>query len=104
LFFKEKEKGGESRSPLCGQWKEKEKVPMLRGQWKEKEKVPMLGGQWNVKEKIHFHLFPLSPQLILLKPSIFSFDFKVLLYHGSKPLLTHFLLFFIYKLRLRISM
>ncbi len=33
---------------LRGQWKEKEKVPMLGGQWKEKEKVPMLGGQWNV--------------------------------------------------------
>jgi hypothetical protein len=30
------------------------------------------------------------PQQILLKPSIFSFDFKVLLYHGSKLLLTHF--------------
>ncbi len=31
--FKEKEKGGEGRSPLGGQWKEKEKVPMLRAQW-----------------------------------------------------------------------
>jgi hypothetical protein len=48
LPFKEKEKGGEGRSPLGGQWKEKEKVPMRGGQWKEKEKVPMLGGQWNV--------------------------------------------------------
>ncbi len=44
--FKEKEKGGEGRSPLGGQWKVKEKVFMLGGQWKEK--VPMLGGQWNV--------------------------------------------------------
>jgi hypothetical protein len=43
-LFKEKE-GGEGRSPLGGQWKEKEKVPMLGSQWKEKEKekVPMLG-------------------------------------------------------------
>jgi len=32
--------------------------------------------------KTHFHLFPLSPQQTLLKPSIFSFDLKVLLYHG----------------------
>jgi hypothetical protein len=55
--FKEKERG-ERRSPLGGQWKEKEKVPMLRGQCKEKEKVP-------------FDLFPLSPQATLLKPSCF---------------------------------
>jgi hypothetical protein len=70
----------------------------------------MLGGQWNVPSlvangmfqawwpmegegKSPFHLFPLSPQQILLKPSIFSFDLKVLLYHGSRPLLTHFLPF-----------
>jgi hypothetical protein len=33
------------------------------------------------KEEAPFHLFPLSPQEILLKPSFFSFDFKVLLYH-----------------------
>jgi len=57
--FKEKE-GGEGRSPLGGQWKEKEKVPMFGGQWKE-EKIPMLGGQWKEKEKVTFHLFPLSP-------------------------------------------
>jgi hypothetical protein len=31
--FKEKEKGCEGRSPLGGQWEEKEKVPMLGGQW-----------------------------------------------------------------------
>jgi len=33
--FKEKE-GGERKSPLGGQWKEKEKVPILESQWKEK--------------------------------------------------------------------
>jgi hypothetical protein len=61
----------------------------------------MLGSQWNVPSlvanggegKIPFHLFPLSPQPILLKPSIFLFDLKVLLYHGSRPLLMHFLPF-----------
>jgi hypothetical protein len=36
------------------------------------------------------HLFPFSLKQILLKPSIFSFDLKVLLYRGSRPLLTHF--------------
>jgi len=40
--------------------------------------------------KTPFHLFPLSPQQTLLKHSIFSFDLIVLLYHGSKLLLTPF--------------
>jgi hypothetical protein len=70
-----------------------------------------LGGQWNVPSlvangmfqawwpmegegKTPFHFFPLSRQQILLKPSIFSFDLKVLLYHGSRPLLMLFLPFF----------
>jgi hypothetical protein len=43
--------------------------------------------------KTPFHLFPLSPQQILFKLSIFSFDLKVVLYYGSRPLLTHFLPF-----------
>jgi hypothetical protein len=71
--FKKKE-GGERRSPLGGQWKEKEKVPMLGGQWKEKEKVPMLKGQWKEKEKVPFHLFSLSPQVNLRGPSCCSFE------------------------------
>jgi hypothetical protein len=41
----------------------------------------------------HFHLFPLSPQQILFKPSFFSTDNKVLFYHGFRPSLTHFLPF-----------
>ncbi len=44
--------------------------------------------------KTPFHLFPFSPQQTLLKPSIFSFDLTVLLYHGSKPLLRPFFPFF----------
>jgi len=40
-----------------------------------------------------FPFFPFSPQQILLKPSFFSIDIKVLLYCGSKSLLTHFLPF-----------
>ncbi len=88
LLFKEKEKGSEGRSPNGGQWKEKEKVPMLGGQWN----VPSLVANGR-RRKNHFHLFPLSPQPILLKPSIFPFDLKVLLYCGSRPLFTHFLPF-----------
>jgi hypothetical protein len=63
---------------------------MFRGQWKEKEKVFMLEGQWKEKEKVLFHLFPLSPQTTLFRPSFFSFDIKVLFYHGSRLLFMHF--------------
>jgi hypothetical protein len=42
------------------------------------------------KGETPFHLFPFSPQQIFTETFIFSIDFKVLLYHGSKPLLTHF--------------
>jgi hypothetical protein len=44
-----------------GQWKEKEKVPMLGGQWKEKQKVPMLAGQWKEKQKVPFSPLPIFP-------------------------------------------
>ncbi len=66
---------------------------MLGGQWKENEKVLMLGGQWKDMEKVLFHLFPLFPQATLLRPLSFSFNIKVLLYHGSRPLFTFFLPF-----------
>jgi hypothetical protein len=62
---------------------------------------------WAMEEEglTPFYLFSLSPQQILLKPLIFSFDLKVLFYHGSRPLLTHSLPFSLaYKLRPCISM
>jgi hypothetical protein len=49
----------------------------------------MLGGQWKVKENT-FLVLPISHQQTLFKPSIFSFNFMVLIYHGSKPLLMPF--------------
>jgi hypothetical protein len=70
----------------------KGKGSLLGGQWKEKEKVPMLGGQWKVKEK-SFSPFLTFPPINLLKPSIFPFDLKFLLYHDFRPLLTRFLPF-----------
>jgi hypothetical protein len=60
---------------------------------KEKEKVPILGRQWKEKKKVPFHLFPFPPQTTLFKPLCFSFEIKVLLYHGYKLLFTHFLPF-----------
>ncbi len=38
-------------------------------------------------------LIPISPQANLLKPSLLSFDIKVLPYHGLRPFLTHSLRF-----------
>jgi len=79
--FKEKEKGSEGRSkawwPMEGS--------KLGGQWK----VPSLvaNGMWR---KNTFSPLPFSPQQTSLKPSIFSFDLMVLLYHGPKPLLMPF--------------
>jgi hypothetical protein len=71
---------------------------------------PKLGGQRKVPSLMVNGMFqawwlmegegktPFSPlttfaQQILLKPSIFSLDLKVLLYHGPRPLFTHFLPF-----------
>ncbi len=98
--FMAKEGEGEG-SLLCGQWKEKEKVLCLVANGKRKRRFPCLEANgmfqacWPMEGegKIPFHLFPLSPQPILLKPSIFPFDLKLLLYHGTKLILTHFLPF-----------
>jgi hypothetical protein len=61
-----KRRKDERRSPLGGQWKEKEKVLMLKCQWKENKKVLMLRGQWKEKEKVLFCLFPLPPKQLYL--------------------------------------
>ena len=45
------------------------------------------------EKKILFTSSHFPSNQFLLKPLIFPFDLKVLLYHGSRPLLTHFLLF-----------
>jgi len=97
-------------SKLGGQWNVPSLVAngMFHAWWPME--CSMLGGQWNVpclvangmfhawwlmegEGKAPFHLFtffPFSLQQTLFKPSIFSFDLMVLLYHGSKSLLTHF--------------
>jgi hypothetical protein len=90
--FQEKEmEGGEGRSQLNGQWKVPLfggpwKVPLLGGPWK----VPLLGGQWKEKNKYLFTFSHFPPNKFYLNLQFFSFDLKVLLYHGSMPLLTHF--------------
>jgi hypothetical protein len=87
-IMSEEERGSNHPSPPF-QEKEKECEGTSKAWW------PMegskLGGQW---EKNSFHFFSLSPQPNLLKPSIFPFDLKILLYHGFRPLLTRFLPFF----------
>ncbi len=88
-------------SKLRGQWNVPSFVAngMLQASW------PMecckLRGQWNVPSfvangrwrKNTFSPLATFPPTILLKPSVFSLDLKVLLYHGPRLLLTHFLPF-----------
>jgi hypothetical protein len=80
LPFKEKEKESEGKSKAWWPMEEERKGSLLSGQWKEKEKV-------------FSYLFPLSPQATSLKLSFLSFDIKVLLYHGPRPLFMHALPF-----------
>jgi hypothetical protein len=102
--FKDKRKGrGEGRPQLGGQWKVPNLValemnPMLECQWGG----ILLGGQWKVLslvalEMSHVWLFlegegkalfshPFTFHPIRFYLNIFSIDFKVLFYHGSKPL------------------
>jgi hypothetical protein len=90
-FIEKEKEGGEGRPQLGGQWK----VPMFGGSWK----IPMFGGLWKEKEKHHFDLFSLSPLTHFIQ-IFFPIDFKVLLYHGSRPLLYTFLSFSLtYKLQ-----
>jgi hypothetical protein len=86
--------GGPWRVPMLdGPWK----VPMFGGQWKVPMfsgpwKVPMFDDQWKEKEKHLFHLFSLPPNKFYLN-LFFCIDLNVLLYHGSRPLLTPFFFF-----------
>jgi len=91
-------------SLLDGQWK----VPRLVANGRFLAWWPMecfkLGGQWKVPCLVANGRFlawwpmegegetplPFFPQQTLPKPSIFSFDFTILLYHGLKPLLMPF--------------
>jgi hypothetical protein len=80
-------------SKLNGQWN----VPSLvaNGMFQTWWPMECSNAWWPIKSegKTPFHLFPLSPQQILLKLSIFSFDLRFLFYHGFRPLLTPFLPF-----------
>jgi hypothetical protein len=87
-------------SKLGGQWK----VPSLVANGRFQVCL-VANGRFQVwwpmegERKTPFHLFPLSPQQTLLKPSIFSFDLTVLFYHDFRLSLTPFFSFSpIYKL------
>jgi hypothetical protein len=46
-------------------------VHLLKKRRRKVKVDPKFGGQWKEKEKVPFHLFPLSPQTTLLRPSFF---------------------------------
>jgi hypothetical protein len=76
-------------------------VHLFKKRRREVKVDPKLGGQWNVPSlvvngmwrKNNFSPLSTFPPTNLLKPSIFSFDLKVLLYHGYRPSFTHFFSF-----------
>jgi hypothetical protein len=69
--------------------KRKVKVdPKLGGQWKEKKKVPYLVANGRKRRRFlaTYSHFPLSNFTLNLQ--FLSFDLKLLLYHGPRPLFT----------------
>ncbi len=99
---------------LGGQWKKKEKVfclvsngrrrrrffawwPMegegksslLGGQWKEKDKVLCLVANGRRRRRFFATSSHFPPKQLHLDLHFFSFNIKVLLYHGPRPLFTH---------------
>ncbi len=56
---------------LVANGRKKKKLFCLVANGRRRRRFFLLGGQWKEKEKVLFHLFPLSPQATLLKPSFF---------------------------------
>ncbi len=68
--------------------------PKLGGQWKEKEKVIDLVANGRRRKRFLATYSHFSPKQLYLNLHFLSFDIKVLLYHGPRPLFTHSLPFF----------
>jgi hypothetical protein len=90
LPFKEKEKEGEGRSKAWWPMEGKGEGSLLSGQMEGEGEGSLLGGQWKEKEKVLCYIFSLFPQALYLNLHFLSFDIEVLLYHGPKPLFTHY--------------
>jgi hypothetical protein len=54
----------------------------------EGEEGSFFGGQCKEKKKVLFYLFPLPLKQLTLNLQFLSFDLKVLLHHGPRPLFT----------------
>jgi len=63
------------------------------GQWKEKEKVLCLVANGRRRRRFFFTSSHFPPKQLHLDLHFLSFDIKVLLYHGPRPLFTHALPF-----------
>ncbi len=63
--------------------------PKLGSQWKEKEKVICLVANGRRKRRLFFTSSHFPPKQLHLDLHFLSFDIKVLLYYGPKPLFTH---------------
>ncbi len=93
--------GEREGSLLGGQWKERKKFfawwsmegegksSLLGGQWKEKEKVLYLVANGRRRRRFFSTSSHFPPKQLHLDLHFLSFDIKVLLYHGPRPLFTH---------------
>jgi hypothetical protein len=66
---------------------------LLGGQWKEKDKVFCLVANGSRKKRFFSTYSHFPPKQLYLNLHFLSFDIKVLLYHGPRPLFTHSLPF-----------
>ncbi len=67
---------------------------LISGQWKEKEKVLCLMANGRRRIRFFSTSFHFPPKQLHLDLHFLSFDIKVLLYHGPRPLFTHSFPFF----------
>ncbi len=99
-LFQEKEKGGEVKSKA---WWLMEGEGEASNAWRPMEGEEEVSNAWRPMEGergASFSPFSTPPPNNLLRPSSFSFNLTVLLYHSSRPLFTHsFFLSLAYKLR-----
>ncbi len=78
-----------------------EEGSLLGGQWKEEEKVLCLVANGRRRRRFFATYSHFPPKQLYLNLHFLSFDIKVSLYYGPRPLFTHSLPSLTYKLRLR---
>jgi hypothetical protein len=93
-YVRRKEEASIIQFHLLKRRRRKVKVdPKLGGQWKEKEKVICLVTNGRRRRRLFSTFSHFPPKQLHLDLHFLSFDIKVLLYRGPRPLFTHALPF-----------